>query len=158
MRTDGGVAWVRVGGQGGCAACDAGRGCGAGVFGRLLRRKPVELAVSNGIEARAGQRVTLGMPESLFIRLVVRLYGWPLGAGLAGAIAGHQAGAWVQAGPAAADLLTLGGMVAGAGAVLRFVRGRGPDLSENGVSLLSEAAGETCHAPGFRSDGPWHWP
>ncbi|MEJ2385650.1 MAG: hypothetical protein P8Y54_14930 [Xanthomonadales bacterium] len=34
---------VRLGGTSGCTTCDAGRGCGAGVFGRLLQRRPVEL-------------------------------------------------------------------------------------------------------------------
>ena len=41
---------VRVGGQSGCAACDAGKGCGAGLFGKLLRRNPVELELVNEIE------------------------------------------------------------------------------------------------------------
>jgi len=32
--------WVRMGSQSGCTACDNGNGCGAGVFAKLLQRKP----------------------------------------------------------------------------------------------------------------------
>ena len=48
---------VRIGGQTGCAACDAGQGCGAGLFGKLLRRNPVELQLTNDIGASAGQSI-----------------------------------------------------------------------------------------------------
>lgn len=80
---------VRMGGTSGCTACDAGRGCGAGIFGRLLQRRPVELDFENHVGAGIGQAVMVGLPEALFLRLVLRLYLLPLLAGLAGAVAGH---------------------------------------------------------------------
>ena len=39
---------VRLGGQSGCRICDAGYGCVAGVFARLLERKPVTLELRRG--------------------------------------------------------------------------------------------------------------
>ena len=80
---------VRLGGTSGCRACDAGRGCGAGIFGRLLLRRPVELDFENQLGAGIGQAVMVGLPEAMFLRLVLRLYLLPLLAGLAGAVAGH---------------------------------------------------------------------
>ena len=75
---------VRLGGTTGCTACDAGRGCGAGVFGRLLRRRPVELEFDNHVGAEPGQAVMVGLPESLFLALTLRLYLLPLLAGVLG--------------------------------------------------------------------------
>ena len=89
LRTEGDVAWVRVGGQSGCSACDEGRGCGAGLFGRLLRRQDAEVRVPNPQGIAAGEPVMLGIEEGEYLALVIRLYGVPLVAGLAGAWLGH---------------------------------------------------------------------
>jgi len=115
---------VRLGGTSGCATCDAGKGCGAGVFGRLLRRRPVVLPLQNTLNALPGQPVMVGMPETLFLRLVSRLYLFPLLAGTAGAIAGNYAANSAGLGPGASDAATLiGGVTAGLAAV--FVRRNG---------------------------------
>lgn len=115
---------VRLGASSGCSACDAGKGCGAGVFGRLLQRKPVEMDFENTVGAEEGQAVVVGLPEVLFLRLVLRLYFYPLLAGLVGAVAGHfiaakllNAGAWI-------DLSTLASAVIAAAWVLRRNRSR----------------------------------
>ncbi|KAA9133277.1 SoxR reducing system RseC family protein [Marinihelvus fidelis] len=76
---------VRVGGQSGCTACDAGKGCGAGLFGRLLRCEPVELSLANTVTARAGDPVWLCIPEHRFLAMTAQLFALPLLAGLAGA-------------------------------------------------------------------------
>ena len=83
---EGDRARVRVGGRSGCAACDAGRGCGAGIFGRLLNRRPAEVRVVNRLGLRPGAPVRIGLSERAFLGLVMRLYGWPLLAGLGSAI------------------------------------------------------------------------
>jgi sigma-E factor negative regulatory protein RseC len=67
VATDGGRAVVRLGGRVGCPACDAGQGCGAGVFGRLLRRRAVTLECPNAVAAQQGQAVVIGLPEALFV-------------------------------------------------------------------------------------------
>lgn len=100
--------WVQMGSQSGCSACDDGRGCGAGVFSRLLRRKPVLLELPrNELEVQTGQMVTLAIPERVYISLVLGSYGWPLLAALAGGIAGHSLFTRLQAGPVFIDMGTL---------------------------------------------------
>jgi sigma-E factor negative regulatory protein RseC len=116
VATAGRRAQVRLGGQSGCAACDAGRGCGAGVFGRLLRRRPVILEFDNHLDARCGQAVLIGVSEQWFLRLVTRFYLVPLLAALAGAAFGHYLSVKLQSGPAGRDFLSLAGAAA-AGAV-----------------------------------------
>lgn len=124
VATAGGRASVRLGGQSGCAACDAGRGCGAGLFGRLLRRRPVELEFDNHVDARCGQAVVVGVPEQWFLRLVARFYLLPLLAGLGGAAVGHHVSVVLQTGTAGRDLLTLAGAVAVGAIVLWWNRAR----------------------------------
>lgn len=92
VSVDGGRALVRVGPTSGCPTCDRGEGCGAGVFGRLLQRRPIVLRLDNRLGAAPGDVVTVGIPERLFLFLVMRLYLLPLLAGLAGAAFGHHLG------------------------------------------------------------------
>jgi sigma-E factor negative regulatory protein RseC len=75
---DGDRAWVHVGTRSGCSACDAGRGCGAGIFGRLLNRRTARVSVVNRLQLEPGAPVLIGLPERAFLTLVLRLYGWPL--------------------------------------------------------------------------------
>jgi len=116
----GSQAWVRLGGKSGCAACDAGRGCGAGLFGRLLRGRGVVLQVENGIRAEGGQAVIVGLAESRFCLLAVRFYLLPLLAGLGGATIGHYLGTVSGAGSVQVDMSALlAGLVAGLAMVWR---------------------------------------
>lgn len=111
---------VRLGGSSGCARCDAGKGCGAGIFGRLLKRRPVVLEIDNEVDATEGQAVVVGIPEALFLRLIGRLYLLPILAGLSGAAVGHYLARSMALGAAAVDLVTLMAACAlGAVAVLR---------------------------------------
>lgn len=115
--------WVRLGSQTGCTACDSGRGCGAGLFAKLLRREPVVLELArNDVYVEAGQMLTLAVPERLFLKLVFASYGWPLLAAVAGAYAAYSAGVWLQLGPLPVDLLTLAGGGVAAWALLRINR------------------------------------
>lgn len=114
----GGQAEVRLGGRLGCAACDAGRGCGAGVFGRLLRRRPVVLDLDNALGAGQGQAVVVGLPESWFLALVARFYLYPLLAGLVGAMLGHYVSGKFDPVTAVSDAAALlGALLAGMAAV-----------------------------------------
>lgn len=83
---DGPDALVAIGGRSGCSACDAGEGCGAGLFGRLLDRVDAPLRVPNTLDAGPGQAVRLGLTERAFLELVFRLYGLPLCLGIGGAV------------------------------------------------------------------------
>lgn len=116
----GGFAQVRVGAATGCAQCDAGQGCGAGLFSRLIRRQVVELTVDNDVDADIGEAVVLAIPETLYLHLVWRLYGLPLLAGLAGAAFGHQICAWSVGEGGVQDVATLLGGLVGWGIALAW--------------------------------------
>lgn len=120
VAVSGELASVRLGGKSACAACDAGKGCGAGIFGRLLQRKPVVLELRNGPGARVDQAVMVGLPEALFLRLVFSFYLLPLLAGLAGAAIGHYVSVMMLANASASDGITLAGAVLASALVLAW--------------------------------------
>lgn len=126
-RVDGDLAWVACR-PAGCRACDEGRGCGGGIFARIFARGLVRYAVVNHLDARPGERVTLGLDERGLLMAAVRLYGLPVVAMLAGALAGSAAaGASVGA---AQDFAALAGGLAGLIVALGYARrrgGRGPE-------------------------------
>jgi sigma-E factor negative regulatory protein RseC len=130
----GGRVSVRLGDRSGCPACDAGQGCGAGVFGRLLRRRPVILEFENHLGARPGQCVVVGMPEGLFLKLTARFYLFPLVWGLGGAACGHHLALMAQAGPGVQDLAALAGAAAAVTAAVRWSRSR--PIAWPGVSAV----------------------
>jgi len=121
-------AGVQIGASTGCPACDAGEGCGAGIFARLLRRKPVILQVQNTIDAHPGQAVTVGIPEELFLRILFRLYLLPLLSALAGAAAGNYlANVW-QTSAGLADGITFLGAALAFGSALFLSRSGNAEL------------------------------
>jgi len=125
------IASVQLGGSSGCAVCNAGKGCGAGIFGRLLQRKPVVLELHNQPGARLGQAVMVGLPETLFLRLVFGFYLFPLLAGLVGATIGHYISVTLQVDSAASDgLALLGAVLAGVFALRWNQQGNGKPLGE----------------------------
>jgi len=140
VRVIGDIVSVRMGASAGCPACDAGKGCGAGIFGRLLNRKPVTLDLLNDLDSSPGQTVVVGLPESLLLRLVSRLYLLPLLAGLAGAAIGHYLAYRAGAGAAMADGATLlGGIMAGAGVLVRNKYRENESPGKIAVHLLRHA-------------------
>ncbi|TDJ31921.1 MAG: hypothetical protein E2O56_06210 [Gammaproteobacteria bacterium] len=72
-----------------CEACAAGRGCGAGLFARLLSSRATRLEVPNDLDVATGDRVTIGVDERGLVRASLRLYGTFLMALVVGAAAGH---------------------------------------------------------------------
>jgi len=125
---EGDKAWVRIGGQSGCPACDAGKGCGAGLFGRLLNRSDARVLVNNAAQAKAGEVVVLGLDERDYLALVLRLYGAPLVAGLAGALlAVGLLGPYFQNTLLARDLIAAGAGIVSAAAALLVSRRNLPD-------------------------------
>lgn len=119
---DGNEVLVRVGGRTGCAACDQGKGCGAGVFGRLLRNKSVAIRTANSVGAQVGEVVQLGITEGRFLNLVFRLYALPVLAGLLGIASGFAVAMGLGLGAVAADFVSLAFGVAGAGLSLLWSR------------------------------------
>jgi len=85
----GGLATISIGPVSGCQVCAAGKGCGAGILGRLLQRNAVLVQLENPTGAEPGDVVIVGIPERLFLSLVLRLYLRPLLMGLGGAVLGN---------------------------------------------------------------------
>ena len=139
-----GRARVRLGGASGCAACDAGRGCGAGVLGRWLARRPVELELQDPVGVRTGQAVIVGLPEAVFLNLVWLLYGLPLLAGLAGAGTGHHLVQEFSRSAVAADLGAAAGLLAAAGAAATWARRKARPGWAGEVRLLRPVANARC--------------
>ena len=128
---------VEIGAVTACSACDEGRGCGAGVLGRMLARKPVVMEFENTLDATPGQGVVVGLPESLYLSLALRLYLYPLLAALAGAAVGHALAAkWLDGGPWV-DLAAFAmAVLAAAGVVIANRRRHVEFQSGNAVHLL----------------------
>lgn len=150
---EGGDAWVRIGGQSGCPACDAGEGCGAGLFGRLLNRSNTRVLVSNEARAEAGQAVVLGLEESAYLGLVLRLYGLPLVAGLAGAmLAVWLLGPHFEDAVVARDLMAASGGLVFAAAGLLLGRRHLPErFTRLSPRMLNTDVGLDCAGPGRHS-------
>jgi sigma-E factor negative regulatory protein RseC len=143
VAVQGGSVDIRLGGTTGCASCDAGKGCGAGVFGRLLKRKPVVIRLENTVHARPGQPVMVGIPETLFLRLVTRLYLLPVLAGVAGSAAGYALASAASMGSAGLDAVTLlCGVAAGLAAIFSLGKTGGEFPASSIVHLLRVAATE----------------
>lgn len=152
-RTGGGQAWVLVGPSGGCAACASGQGCGAGLLGRLLRRRPVELTVPDSQGLRVGQAVMLGVPEAVFLGMVMRMYGWPLLSGLALAAFSHHIAELYEFGRAWVDVASLGGLLAGGGMALAWRRIPGErQWLEGKATMLRAVHGRPCRDVAAGSD------
>lgn len=89
---DGRWAWVQAASQAGCARCAAGRGCGGGIFSRLLGTRLHRVRALNEPTAAPGDMVLLGLAEAALWQGALRVYGWPLGLLLAGLLAGQVGG------------------------------------------------------------------
>lgn len=135
-----GRATVLLGGRTGCPSCDAGKGCGAGIFGRLISRKPVSLEIKNRLPLVAGQAVMVGIPEALFLRLLAGFYLLPVLAGVLGAALGQVAAVSLQLTQAGQDLLAFLGALFFAALTLLIRRKRDRMLlGEQTVQILGSA-------------------
>ena len=73
--------FVRVGATTGCLSCESGKGCGGGIFARLVPKKPVTLEVpitTQSPQPKIGQQVLLGIPDVFFLKWTALLFGAPL--------------------------------------------------------------------------------
>ena len=153
IRCEDNTVWVRVGSQSGCSACDNGQGCGAGVFARLLQRQPVLLQLANPDgQFRVGQMVTLSFPESLYLKMVMMNYAWPLLAALIGGWAAFATASSFQLGGGALDAVTLAGGLIAAILVVRVIRQRG--APESVLDEMRMAACAPSASPGMCQNKP----
>ncbi len=61
---DGDEAWVESLSQSGCERCDAGQGCGGGVFAKLFGNKQFRIKIDNTLNAVVHEKVVIGIPEN----------------------------------------------------------------------------------------------
>ncbi len=75
--------------QNACNHCELSQGCGTGAVGRLLGLRSKPLVISSDLELKAGDRVTLGLPDSSFLKASLLIYGLPLFALVLASGVGH---------------------------------------------------------------------
>lgn len=69
----GGQIWVEAQAQSGCSSCSTGS-CTTQVVGKLFGAKPNLLRLDNGLNARIGDRVVIGIPDELLVRASLLSY------------------------------------------------------------------------------------
>lgn len=89
---DGTDALVAVQRQSSCGSCAAKSGCGTSVVASMFPQRQQRLRLANTIDAVAGDRVIIGLPEAGLQRASLLLYGAPLLGLLCGAALGQQWG------------------------------------------------------------------
>jgi sigma-E factor negative regulatory protein RseC len=105
-----------------CGRCDSVKGCSSASLGKLFCSTPRRFRVINGLGARPGERVMLGVEDGAVMRSATAVYGLPLLLLLAGAAIGAALGD----APGTRDLYALAG--AAAGLLAGLAAGRGINL------------------------------
>lgn len=104
-----------------CARCAAGRGCGAGLFGRPETLRRIEVSVPEYAGIRKGDTVELAMQPGDLLTASMIVYGWPLAGAAFGALLAWQIGG----GDAVTALAALAGLGTGVWLARRRVRDAG---------------------------------
>lgn len=107
---------VEVSAMAACARCAAGKGCGAGLFGKQETMRQIAVAVPERSSLREGDTVKLVMQSRDLLVASAIVYGWPLAGGVLGAF-----GAWQLSG---SDAFAAAAALAGTGAGVWLARRR----------------------------------
>lgn len=94
-----------------CPRCAEGKGCGAGIFSGPGKRRRIDASVDGDFELQEGDRVSFALAPQKLLQAAVVVYGYPLAAGVTGALVAFAAGL----GDLGAAVAALAGMVAGFG-------------------------------------------
>ncbi len=138
VRVQGEFAWVESERRSSCGSCATQEGCGTGVIARALVNRAVTLKVLNRIDARVGDRVVVGIPESGLLRGAFAVYSVPLLALFAGALCGH----WLAGDSDPAAIAgAAAGLAAGLAWLARFSRRTRADASFQPVVLRQQMTG-----------------
>lgn len=78
IRADGDYAWVEPVQRSACGGCEHASGCGTGVLSQVFGRRKQAVRVINGMNARVGERVIIGIREGVLVRNALLLYLVPL--------------------------------------------------------------------------------
>ncbi len=118
----GAFAWVESEPSSSCGSCAVNKGCGTGAIAKVLGQRRVRLRVLNRIEARVGDRVVIGVPETGLLRGALAVYAAPLFGLFAGTLAGYAlASRFYPEWPA--DPAAIAGALAGFVGGLAWLRG-----------------------------------
>lgn len=133
-------AWLRCERQAGCARCAEGKGCGSGLFSRLLGDRLEAVPIQNTLKARPGDVVLLGLEPAAIENAAWLVYGLPLAGLLSGALAGQAMGP----GDLPALLGAAVGVVLGLAVVRYLGRRLAADPRYQAVMLRKLASDEPC--------------
>lgn len=112
VRVEDDFAYVQTQRESACGGCGSSEGCGTATLSSVLGGKPIPFKVINGVGAKAGDSVVIGVEEKILLRSSLAVYLLPL-AGLAlGMVIA------LLAAPGAGDAATVAG--AGAGLAVGF--------------------------------------
>lgn len=114
-----GRVWVEATEHNGCGACASKESCGISGLGRFFSRRRAPITIACG-SAKAGEELTVGIPETDLLRTALWAYILPILLALAGAAAMSFLG----------DLAAVLGMLAGlvTGLVIARLFARHPDI------------------------------
>ena len=115
-----------------CARCAAGKGCGAGIFGRRGQSR-IEAALPAGHTVEPGDIVKIALLPRQMLRAAGIVYGWPLVGAALGAALGFGLG------DTAAVLSALAGLAAGLG-IARWRLRRSGCLAEFTPEVVGSAS------------------
>ena len=107
---------VEVAASAGCARCASGKGCGAGILGGSEKTRCIDALIAQGLEVRAGDRVSIQLAPANLMRAALLVYGLPL----TGAIVASAAAWLLGTGDSGAVAMALFG--AGLGMLLGRLR------------------------------------
>lgn len=101
--------WVETQIRSSCSHCSSSSNCGTSVLAKLFSVKRNQLCLDNSLGAKTGEKVIVGMPDSLLIRAAMWAYILPLVSMLSATLIGSAAGV----GDGFQSFLGLCGLVAG---------------------------------------------
>jgi len=118
--------WVQTIRQSACQSCSARAGCGQRVLARMSGGRASQVLVANGLGARVGDQVVIGIAEQALMKASLLVYFMPLVFLVLAAVAADQ---WLGAGEGGSILAGLAGLAAGFGLVALFQRRHSKDAT-----------------------------
>jgi sigma-E factor negative regulatory protein RseC len=103
---DGNWAMIQLQRQNACSGCELSNGCGTGAIGRLLGHRSRPVRIKNEYQLEPGDSVLMGLPDGVFLKASLLIYGLPL----LGLIAAGMLASW---GNSESDLLIFAFAAAG---------------------------------------------
>ena len=75
-----------------CSSCSVSHGCGTAVLASVFKDRGVELRIENNFDARAGERIVIGLSDNALLMASALAYMVPLAGLIAGAVLASSLG------------------------------------------------------------------